>query len=122
MSHRSSLCVHAAVFTRSRIRLNNAPPNPCGRFCRKVTQLGCLAQEAARPTPRKCSDLRGMLKLSFPLAVSLAFSRTHTHSSRAAIHVPDTSLSAALRCTQRPIYHEPECKVSYKGEVEPSPL
>ena len=43
MSHRSSLCVHAAVFTRSWIRLNNAPLNPCGRFCREVTQLRRLA-------------------------------------------------------------------------------
>lgn len=43
MSHRSSLCVHAAVFTQSRIRLNNAPLNPCGRFCRKVTDRRCLA-------------------------------------------------------------------------------
>lgn len=105
--HTSSLCLHAAVFTHSGIRLNKHPLNTCRWFYSKVIEVWCWAQ--ARPMPRKCGTLGGMLTNAETLLPPLFFIHcskclpllcihsctlhTHTDSIQAAIHVPHTSLS-----------------------------
>lgn len=115
MSHRSSLCLHAVVFTQPGIRLNNGPLKTCRCFWRKVIELWCWFEELARPLPRKVWDsgrnvdecwnslsLPSLICSSLSLVHSLSLSRkylctshTHTDSIKAAIHVSDTSLSGA---------------------------
>lgn len=113
--HTSSLCLHAAVFAHSGIRLNKGPLNTCRCFWSKAIELLRWTEEPARPVPRKCGTLGGILtnaEVPPPLLVFIYSSASlvhtllhtaHTDSIQAAIHVPHTSLSGACNAHKEPL-------------------
>lgn len=121
--HRSSLCLHAVVFTLCGIRLNSIPVKACRCFCSKVIEAGLWNQwDQCRESAGLWEECRRILELSFPLLLHEFLSTVcrflscarHTHTQIPS-GLPSTSFRG-LQCTQRPIYYQPAYKVSYKGK------
>lgn len=104
--HTSSLCLHAAVFAHSGIRLNKGPLNTCRCFWSKAIELLRWTEEPARPVPRKCGTLGGILtnaevppppSLSSSIPLPLLCIHSCTQHTQIPSRLPSTSLTQVFQ-------------------------